>query len=600
MEPSTWVTYAATWLSILALFLLAKYLRSNSTRKNLNLAPGPKPWPIIGNLNLIGALPHVSIHELSQKYGPLMQLKFGSFPVVVASSSEMAKIFLKTMDVKFVGRPKTAAGKYTTYNYSDITWSPYGSYWRQARKMCLMELFSVKRLESYEYIRVEEMKTMINNIYNLSGEGLALKDYLSTVSLNVISRMVVGKRYSDDTDNGVVKPEEFKKMLDELFLLNGVFNIGDSIPWIDFLDLQGYVKRMKRIADDPTLEVKLERHGVKAFTQDLLAGGTESSAVTVEWAISQLLKKPELFEKATEELDRVRFGSFPVVIASSVEMAKTFLTNMDANFSGRPRTASGKHTTYNYSDITWAPYGAYWRQARKWCVTELFSRKRIQSYEYIRREETKALLKELHEASGTNVVIKDYLAKVSLNVISRMVLGKKYSDDNDQEEKSGIISSKEFTSMIEELFYLNGVLNIGDSIPWIDFLDLQGYVKRMKSLSIKFDRFLEHVLDEHNERRKNEKHNFVATDMVDVLLQLADDPNLEVKIQRHGVKAFTQDLLAGGTESSAVTVEWAISELLCKPEIFDKATAELDRVIGKNRWIPLVTVPESRLHPELY
>lgn len=233
-----------------------------------------------------------------------MQLQFGSFPVVVASSSEMAKIFLKTMDVKFVGRPKTAAGKYTTYNYSDITWSPYGSYWRQARKMCLMELFSVKRLESYEYIRVEEMKTMINNIYNLSGESLALKDSLSTVSLNVISRMVVGKRYLDETDNAVVKPEEFKKMLDELFLLNGVFNIGDSIPWIDFLDLQGYVKRMKRvskkfdkflehvidehnekrknnknyvakdmvdvllqIADDPTLEVKLERHGVKAFTQ---------------------------------------------------------------------------------------------------------------------------------------------------------------------------------------------------------------------------------------------------------------------------------------------------------------------------------------------
>ncbi|KAL8122913.1 trimethyltridecatetraene synthase-like [Apium graveolens] len=280
---------------------------------------------------------------------------------------------------------------------------------------------------------------------------------------------------------------------------------------------------------------------------------------------------------------QVRFGSFPVVIGSSVEMAKLFLTNMDANFSGRPKTASGKHTTYNYSDITWSPYGAYWRQARKWCVTELFSRKRIQSYEYIRREETKALLKELHVASGTNVVVKDYLAKLSLNVISRMVLGKKYSDD--EEEQNGIVSSKEFTSMIEELFYLNGVLNIGDSIPWIDFLDLQGYVKRMKSLSIKFDRFLEHVLDEHNERRKNEKRDFVAKDMVDVLLQLADDPNLEVKIHRHGVKAFTQDLLAGGTESSAVTVEWAISELLCKPKIFEKATEELDRVIGRNRWV---------------
>ncbi|GKE87122.1 cytochrome P450 71A1-like protein, partial [Tanacetum coccineum] len=68
------------------------------------------------------------------------------------------------------------------------------------------------------------------------------------------------------------------------------------------------------------------------------------------------------------------------------------------------------------------------------------------------------------------------------------------------------------------------------------------------------------------------------------------------------------DLLAGGTESSAVTVEWAISQLLKKPEIFQKATEELDRVIGKNRWVQEKDMPNlpyveaiaketMRLHP---
>lgn len=46
-----------------------------------------------------------------------------------------------------------------------------------------------------------------------------------------------------------------------------------------------------------------------------------------------------------------------------------------------------------------------------------------------------------------------------------------------------------------------------------------------------------------------------------------------------------QDLLTGGTESSAVTVEWAIAELLKKPEIFKTATEELDQVIGRDRWV---------------
>ncbi|KAK4438527.1 Trimethyltridecatetraene synthase [Sesamum alatum] len=336
METQIW---SASLLLLVFVYLLVKTLR----REKLNLPPGPKPWPVIGNLNLIGALPHRSLHELAQKYGPLMHLQFGSKPVVVGSSVEMAKVFLKTLDANFASRPVTAAGKYTGYNYTDITWAPYGPYWRQARKMCLMELFSAKRLESYEYIRIEEMKSMLRKLYEDSGKPILLKDYLSTVTLNVISRMVLGKRYLDkDIENPVVAPQEFKTMLDELFLLNGVLNVGDVIPWISFLDLQGYVKRMKIVSkkfdkflehvvdeheerrrsiegyvsrdmvdvllelkDDPTLEVKMERHGVKAFILDLLAGGTESSTVTVIWAISELLKKPETFKKAIEELDRV-------------------------------------------------------------------------------------------------------------------------------------------------------------------------------------------------------------------------------------------------------------------------------------------------------
>ncbi|XP_008792870.2 trimethyltridecatetraene synthase-like [Phoenix dactylifera] len=338
-SPSLAVSLAAILASIL-LFLKSLFGRR---RRSLNLPPGPKPWPIIGNLNLISSLPHRSLHALSQKYGPLIHLYFGSFPVIVAASVDMAKLVLKTHDVSFCGRPKIAAGKYTTYNYSDITWSQYGPYWRQARKMCIMELFSARRLDSYEYIRVEEVKNLLRDLFKSSGSPVSLKDHLSNVSLNVISRMVLGKKYLDRSEGAIVSPEEFKAMLDELFLLNGVMNIGDSIPWLDFLDLQGYIKRMKKIsrkfdrflehvldehnerrrregenfvavdmvdvllelADDPNLEVKLERRGVKAFTQDLIAGGTESSAVTVEWAISELLKRPEIFKKATEELDRV-------------------------------------------------------------------------------------------------------------------------------------------------------------------------------------------------------------------------------------------------------------------------------------------------------
>ncbi|KAG0471025.1 hypothetical protein HPP92_015571 [Vanilla planifolia] len=139
--------------------------------------------------------------------------------------------------------------------------------------------------------------------------------------------------------------------------------------------------------------------------------------------------------------------------------------------------------------------------------------------------------------------------------------------------------------MLDELFLLNGVLNIGDSIPWLNFLDLQGYVRRMKALGIKLNRFMEHVLDEHMARRVVEGEKFTARDMVDVLIQFAENPMLDVKLSRDSLKAFSQDLIAGGTESSAVTVEWAMSELLRRPEAMEKAMEELDRVVGRERWV---------------
>ncbi|KAK1279476.1 Flavonoid 3'-monooxygenase [Acorus gramineus] len=245
MGSPSWAVYATSaLLALLTLLLFTRTLRRRSGHPPPRLPPGPRPWPIIGNFNHVGLLPHRSIASLSKSYGPIMSLRLGSRPVVVASSADMAKKFLTTDDLNFSTRPETAAGEHTTYDCSDITWSPYGPYWRQARKMCLLELFSAKRLESYEYnIRTEENRSMMKKIAELSGEPMKLKEPLSTLSLKCDKSDGYG-----DVGMSVVSAEEFKEMLDELFVLNGVLNIGDYVPSIDFLDLQGYVKRMKACA----------------------------------------------------------------------------------------------------------------------------------------------------------------------------------------------------------------------------------------------------------------------------------------------------------------------------------------------------------------
>ncbi|MBA0568842.1 hypothetical protein Golob_006309 [Gossypium lobatum] len=79
--------------------------------------------------------------------------------------------------------------------------------------------------------------------------------------------------------------------------------------------------------------------------------------------------------------------------------------------------------------------------------------------------------------------------------------------------------------------------------------------------------------------------------MVDVLLQLAEDPNLDVKLERYGVKdnlllvSLTLPL-TGGTKSSTVTVEWAILEMLKKLEIDKERWVEARVASGAGRARP--------------
>lgn len=203
-------------------------------------------------------------------------------------------------------------------------------------------------------------------------------------------------------------------------------------------------------------------------------------------------------------------------------------------------------------------------------------------------------MSRLYESSGSGkpVVLREHLSRATLSIMSRLVFGKNYFSESELEITSNIVTLKEFQEMLEELLHLNGVLNIGDWIPWLDCLDLQGYVKRMKALKKKFDHFYHHVIGEHN-KRMQETQDFVPRDMVDLLLQsVNDESNLDVKIDLDGVRGLIGDLLAGGTDTSATTVEWAMSELMKKPELITKATEELDRVIGKERWVEEKDIPQ--------
>ncbi|CAH9091610.1 unnamed protein product [Cuscuta epithymum] len=339
---------ALPWLLAAIAFLLIINQRRPRKQKT---PPGPKPWPIIGNLNLLGPIPHQSLDSLSQKYGELMLLNFGSTPVLVASSPEAAKLILKTHDAVFASRHASAAGAYP-FDGAELFWSPYGPWFRQVRRILSSELFAPRKLDSLEYVRVEERMALISDLYAaaVAKRPVLLRDHLSKLTYSISARILSDHKKSCDGRELRTTPIDIKRLnelVDEWFRLSGlVVNLGDWVPWLRPFDLQGCEKRLKafnqeyeqfldpvieehravmkaagkdfvpngmigvflKLAEDPNVEeseVALTRHRIMALIHDVVSGGTDTSAGLVEWACQELVTKPNLMAKALEELDRV-------------------------------------------------------------------------------------------------------------------------------------------------------------------------------------------------------------------------------------------------------------------------------------------------------
>ncbi|RVW46904.1 3,9-dihydroxypterocarpan 6A-monooxygenase [Vitis vinifera] len=354
MKPTSWShlccpSFMADFQGYITLFLIwlvsTILIRAIFTkwRTTVHLPPSPLALPIIGHLHLLAPIPHQAFHKLSNRYGPLIHLFLGSVPCVVASSPEMAKEFLKTHETSFSNRPKIAAVDFLTYGSADFSFASYGLYWKFMKKLCMSELLSGRRLDQFYHIRCKEIKWFMQSIMKKAeaGEEIDVREELIRVTNNVISTMTMSLRCSDSENEA----GEVKRLVQEVAELTGKFNLSDFIWFCKNLDLQGFGKRLKEvherfdsmiekimreheearkkemggggdaakdvldilldISEDESSEIKLTRENIKAFILDIFAAGTDTSAITTEWALAELINNPNIMEKARQEIDSV-------------------------------------------------------------------------------------------------------------------------------------------------------------------------------------------------------------------------------------------------------------------------------------------------------
>ncbi|KAI8032581.1 Cytochrome P450 81Q32 [Camellia lanceoleosa] len=322
-------------LSLFFLIIAFKFLSKARTQKNL--PPSPPALPVIGHLHLLKQPLHRTLHGLSQNLGPIFSLRFGSRLVVVVSSpSGVEECFTKN-DVVLANRPRLIIGKYFGYNYTGIGATSYGDHWRNLRRLMALEIFSTSRLNSFLSIRRDEIKLLLRRLYQNSSHDFArieLKSKFSELTFNNIMRMIAGKRYYGDDEelSNNEEAKEFREIVRQAFEYAGASYPGDFVPvlrWIDYQSfeknlgrlykkmdafLQGLINEHRRDKSKNTMIdhlLSLQESHPEYYTDEIIKGliavmilaGTDTSAVTMEWAMSLLVNHPEVLKKARAEID---------------------------------------------------------------------------------------------------------------------------------------------------------------------------------------------------------------------------------------------------------------------------------------------------------
>ncbi|XP_065874668.1 cytochrome P450 71B36-like [Euphorbia lathyris] len=320
------------WLSLLLIPPL--YLTFKKKKQNKQLPPTPSTLPILGNWHQLGQLIHQSYCQLSKKYGPVMLLRLGQIPVLVVSSAEAASNVLKVNDLSCCSRPYLAGADRLSYNFLDVALAPYGDHWRHMKKLIVLNLFSLKRVQSFQFLREEEVELLVNSI-SATETPIDLTEKLFALVANITYRMSFGVDRGTNLDR-----DKFHQVVHETHAVAGSFSMAELFPfagWIidritgnhaetirAFHELDSFFEhaindhlkpgRKKERDDiiDVLLRVKEEqaqlgtadftKNNIKAVLMNLLSPGTDTAAITLNWAMAELVRNPRVLGKVQDEV----------------------------------------------------------------------------------------------------------------------------------------------------------------------------------------------------------------------------------------------------------------------------------------------------------
>uniref|UniRef100_A0A7N0RGR4 Cytochrome P450 n=1 Tax=Kalanchoe fedtschenkoi TaxID=63787 RepID=A0A7N0RGR4_KALFE len=318
-----------------SLALLLFWIRSAGRSR---LPPSPWRLPIIGNLHQLTDLPHKGLYALSQKYGPIMLMRFGSVPFCVISSGELAREVTKTHDAVFSDRAATKASRMLFPGGDDLLFAPENKFWRLTKKLCVSELLNVRRVQSFQTIRVEEVARMVETIRSSNRCEIDLSNLFLQLSSAVFSRVVLGVTGKNDVKGSlsvqgiqaiseISSFEDFVPALSWVDRLTGlhtrlqktsqsihafldqiiehraeILRSGNGGDEAQRSDEKCFVDIILELKQKDMIDLNLTHSDIRSILVDMFIAGLGAYAMIMEWAMTLLAKNPKMMKRVQDEV----------------------------------------------------------------------------------------------------------------------------------------------------------------------------------------------------------------------------------------------------------------------------------------------------------
>ncbi|KAK4841708.1 hypothetical protein QYF36_009227 [Acer negundo] len=187
---------------------------------------------------------HKTFTKLAGIYGPIYKLWLGNELCVVLSSPSLAKEVVRDQDTIFANRHPPVVVM-VLHGGNDIAFLPYGPEWRTMRKLFVSKMMSNSSIDACYGLRKQEVKKILREVYNRSGEAIDIGELSFSASIIVIQNVLWGSTLQGENMTNL--GEELREAFAELMVLFGTTNISDIFPMLSRFDIQGIAKRTTKM-----------------------------------------------------------------------------------------------------------------------------------------------------------------------------------------------------------------------------------------------------------------------------------------------------------------------------------------------------------------